>query len=160
MRGAEIGVFRGHSAVRMLSEFPTLFLFLVDSFDEKHFFKSFEVNSMREAELEAIRNIEPYDNRVHFLRIDSLVAAEIFEDEYLDFIYLDASHLYEAVKKDLIAWPRKVRPGGIVMGHDYDGRGDNMRRNPFGVKKAVDEHAYDIKCDLSVHRGHVWAYIK
>jgi hypothetical protein len=55
----------------------------------------------------------------------------------MDFVYIDARHDYESVKEDLHAWFDKVRPGGILAGHDYaDGI---LVQGDFGVKTAVDE---------------------
>ena len=42
-----------------------------------------------------------------------------FEDESLDFVYIDGFHEFDYVMSDLIFWTPKVRPGGIVAGHDY-----------------------------------------
>ncbi len=59
-------------------------------------------------------------------------AAEKFEDWSLDLIYIDATHTYEGVKNDIESWFNKIRPGGIISGHDYStGWG--------GVMRAVDE---------------------
>ena len=60
-----------------------------------------------------------------------------------DFIYLDADHSYEAVKRDLeLAWPL-ILPGGALAGHDYticeDRVVDRSHYAVFGVKQAVDE---------------------
>jgi predicted O-methyltransferase YrrM len=41
------------------------------------------------------------------------------EDEYLDAVYIDADHSYEGVKLDLNLSLKKVKKGGIIMGHDY-----------------------------------------
>jgi hypothetical protein len=51
--------------------------------------------------------------------MDSKEASKLFNDESLDFVYIDANHTYEAVKEDLKCWYDKVRVGGVVMGHDY-----------------------------------------
>jgi len=53
-------------------------------------------------------------------------------DDSLDCLYIDCGHSYECVKKDLSAWYRKVKRGGLVAGHDV--------ANPiYGVRRAVDE---------------------
>jgi hypothetical protein len=66
------------------------------------------------------------------LRMPSTSAARIFEDNSIDFCFIDADHAYEAVKEDLHSWYPKIRPGGLIAGHDYGGA------DP-GVKRAVDE---------------------
>lgn len=63
----------------------------------------------------------------------SIDAVKDFEDESLDFIYIDACHVYPEVKRDIEMWYPKVRKGGIVSGHDY------VKAFDFGVIEAVDE---------------------
>lgn len=70
---------------------------------------------------------------INVIRCDSSKASGLFEDKSVDFAYIDASHDYEFVKKDIIHWLPKIKNGGILAGHDY---GEN---NYPGVKKAVDE---------------------
>ena len=52
-----------------------------------------------------------------------------------DYIYIDASHHYLQVKRDIEAWWPRVKSGGILAGHDYEG----PQQITAGVKKAVDE---------------------
>ena len=61
---------------------------------------------------------------------------ESFDDNYFDFIYIDACHLYESVKADLEMFLPKLKTNGLMCGHDYfnDPKGSN-----FGVIQAVDE---------------------
>jgi hypothetical protein len=81
--------------------------------------------------------LAPYDSRSDIWRLTSLEAAERVPDGSLDFVYIDARHDYESVLEDLEAWFPKVKPGGILAGHDYaDG---NLPQGDFGVKSAVDE---------------------
>ena len=58
-----------------------------------------------------------------------------FGDHKFDFIYIDADHRYESMKKDIENWFPKLRVGGIIAGHDYC---DDLKP-VFGVIKAVTE---------------------
>eukprot|EP00959_Pyramimonas_sp_CCMP1952_P227750 4761836-Pyramimonas_sp.AAC.1 len=46
-------------------------------------------------------------------------AAELFDDEYFDWIYIDGLHTYEGVKSDVALFWRKLKPGGLYSGHDF-----------------------------------------
>jgi hypothetical protein len=86
---------------------------------------------------ETRQRLAPHGARSEILRLTSLEAAERVADRTLDFVYIDARHDYDSVLEDLAAWYTKVRPGGIVAGHDYvDG---TFPSGVFGVKRAVDE---------------------
>ncbi len=38
----------------------------------------------------------------------------------IDYLYVDADHAYDSVLADLRAWVPWVRPGGLIVGDDYD----------------------------------------
>ena len=48
----------------------------------------------------------------------SLEVAEKIPDGSLDFVFIDGDHSFEAVRDDVRVWERKVRPGGMISGHD------------------------------------------
>ena len=37
-----------------------------------------------------------------------------------DIVWIDADHSYDSVSRDIDLYHNKVKPGGIVCGHDYD----------------------------------------
>lgn len=78
--------------------------------------------------------VAPYGQRATLLRATSEEAAKLVPDG-LDFVYIDANHAYEHVKWDIALWWPKVRPGGMLAGHDYDPVAHE------GVVQAVDEFA-------------------
>ena len=82
----------------------------------------------------AERAIARYRDRAELLKATSEEAARALPDG-LDFIYIDGAHDLASVRRDIALWWPKVRPGGILAGHDY--------ANPFArdVTAAVDEHA-------------------
>lgn len=51
----------------------------------------------------------------------SVDIAENFEDNSLDFVYIDALHTYEALMSDISAWHPKIKSGGWIGGHDSTG---------------------------------------
>lgn len=91
-----------------------------------------------EASLESfMRNMEPFQYeapqfRMKVLKGNSVDLSSQFEDQSLDFVFIDANHTYEAVKADIRAYLPKVKPGGVLAGHDY-------HPVEHEVKKAVDE---------------------
>jgi hypothetical protein len=56
-------------------------------------------------------------------------------DGHLDWVYVDGDHSYGAVRDDLELSRRKVRPGGILAGDDYDW--PEVRR---AVNQFLEEH--------------------
>lgn len=64
---------------------------------------------------------------VKILRLTSVEAATHFENNSLDWVYLDGNHSLPYVIADLHAWVPKVRRGGIVSGHDYIRRNNSLR---------------------------------
>lgn len=69
------------------------------------------------------------------LAVPSVRAAKLFPDESLSFLFIDGDHAEEAVTADLCAWWDKIRVGGVIAGHDYEGYYPGGK-NP--VKTAVD----------------------
>lgn len=83
---------------------------------------------------EAMQNLKPILdlNIVNLIKGHSQDVFSKYADETLDFCFIDGSHEYEDVKKDIQAYLPKVKKGGILAGHDYDALWS-------GVIKAVDE---------------------
>lgn len=64
-----------------------------------------------------------------------------FPDNYFDFIYIDASHLYESVKADLGMALPKLKTNGFICGDDYLPWATEEKG--FGVVRAVDEFIHE-----------------
>lgn len=66
-----------------------------------------------------INNISKLEGVVTPIRMESSKASKIYDDESLDFVFIDASHDYDSVISDLKNWFPKIKKGGYFAGHDY-----------------------------------------
>ena len=95
-------------------------------------------------------------------------AVKDFDDESLDFVYIDGNHLYPAVKKDIDLWWPKVKAGGVMGGHDYDIVSSSHNIDTYlytfrvngihyGVVKAVndfaDKHMLSINAEAATYNN-------
>jgi hypothetical protein len=46
-------------------------------------------------------------------------AANNFQNNSCDVVFIDMTHTYEAVKQDILTWLPKVKKNGYIAGHDY-----------------------------------------
>jgi len=120
-RGVEVGSYEGGYANIILSTWPGD-LYMVDVWNSLPK-EEYDDNSNKENYIEiyskAIKNIENFKDRAFMLRMKSEKAIELFPDNSLDFVYIDANHKYENVIEDIKMWYPKVKSNGIVAGHDY-----------------------------------------
>lgn len=80
---------------------------------------------------EAVSNLEKFCpwNTPEVRRASSWDAAAFHEDESVDAVWIDAGHDTESVQRDITAWMPKIKPGGIMAGHDI---------NMTGVRKGLE----------------------
>jgi hypothetical protein len=141
-RGAEVGVKLGFFSDHLLSQWRGQQLISIDPWLHDDPDSYVDTGNVQQGEQETYYRttldlLAKYGERSSVWRMTSLEAAERIADNELDFVYIDARHDYHSVREDLETWLPKVRPGGILAGHDYlDGEFPEGR---FGVKSAVDE---------------------
>lgn len=135
--GAEIGVRRGRYSEILCKDIPGLRLTLIDPWapDSKYPLERQEAFMQL-----AYERLAPY--RVTFLRKTSMAALADVPDASLDFIFIDANHLFDFIMMDIICWVPKVKSGGIVSVHDY-------HCGETGVTRAIEAY-------VGAHRIEPW----
>jgi hypothetical protein len=58
---------------------------------------------------------------IHPLVMDSVKAAEIFKDDSVDMVFIDANHRLKNTREDILNWMPKIQAPGIICGHDCEG---------------------------------------
>ena len=66
-----------------------------------------------------LKNLEPVSEVVKIIRKPSVQAAKGFKAKSVDFVFIDGSHDTASVLADINAWLPKIKPHGIIAGHDY-----------------------------------------
>jgi hypothetical protein len=134
--GAEVGVREGEFSEQILRRWNGRLLLSIDSWSAT------DDSEVSQADHDAMfertrQRLAPFGPRSEIRRRESRAAAAEIPVRSLDFVYIDAAHEYESVAADLAAWLDRVRPGGLLCGHDYY---DGFRYGHlYGVRRAVDE---------------------
>jgi hypothetical protein len=162
-KGVEIGVFKGEFSNHILNNWGGT-LYMIDVW--RPLGNEYEDASNHKEHIDAyqqtMENIKGFEDRGIMIRASSEISANMFQDESLDFIFIDANHAYDFVVDDINLWFSKLKKGGIFSGHDYinmdwyndpnfapngkdkyiwatDLNGYNLYHGIFGVNPAIDE---------------------
>lgn len=169
--GVEVGVYKGDLSQCILSNWDGT-LYMVDTWRpmDDYYDKSMSETLFFNLN-ETIDKTKEYQDRGLILRMTSEQASNLFADNSLDFVYIDANHSYEYVMEDLRLWYPKLKKGGYLMGDDYlgydkdwwykndswvDSSGKDKRIKKegklighFGVNSAVNE--FVVKMGVELH---------
>jgi len=158
--GAEIGVDRGLYAEEICKANPSVRLFCIDPWKiYKENTDYFDQHILNVNCLNTGKRLAPYNCEI--IRKSSMSAIKEFEDNSLDFVYIDANHNFKYVLEDIQEWSKKVKTGGIISGHDYIWQAH--RRPKYDVKNALDVHLQETDKELfllTAKRGSSWYYVK
>lgn len=137
-RGVEIGTEKGYYAETLCKENPQMKLFCVDPWAASEDYLEHRANGKHESNYrQTLERMRPYN--CELIRKPSMEAVKDFENESLDFVYIDGDHSFAGVANDILQWSKKVRPGGIIAGHDYEELNHHGKPNlTHHVIEAVD----------------------
>lgn len=85
----------------------------------------------------AMKRVSPFMDKCLVFRMSSVDAAKRIKDESLDCVFIDALHHYEPMLEDIAAWLPKVKPDGLLAGHDWWDDGTEYGATMEGVKRAL-----------------------
>lgn len=144
--GAEIGVFKGRNAKEILDNLDIKKIYLIDNWSRKYGGRDRCANLLR-----------VYSEKLIWLHGRSQDQAKYIKDGELDFVYVDGGHTKPQVAMDLKLYYPKVKKGGLICGHDYQGG------KPRGVNEAVDEYfgkgfVYSGRCARSNRHMDWWVW--
>jgi predicted O-methyltransferase YrrM len=85
-----------------------------------------------------------------FVHKDSVEAAADWTNGEVGLLFVDTNHYYRETLQELRTWAPKIRPDGIICGHDYLLHLDPEWKST-GVQRAVDRFvSYDDRFELEV----------
>ena len=158
--GAEIGVLRGWWSENLFSYIPDLKLYGIDKWKCYPTYRDFKSQKqLDEYHKEAKKKLKKFDCKL--IKKWSMDAVKDFDDESLDFVFIDGNHSFEYVTNDIAEWSKKVKKGGIVAGHDFY---RSRSRILIHVKDVVPAWAYAHSIHpwfvLCGNKGKSWMWVK
>jgi predicted O-methyltransferase YrrM len=163
----EIGTFRGDFAHAFLLRWSGLMLYCIDPWESVEGYEhqakilvNIGGSSDRENDYVAtMRKLDNWKHRSTLVRASSEDAVVSFQDNSVDFVYIDGDHRYEMVKKDLALWWPKIRQGGVIAGHDIVCNNEHKGGWGPGIQRAVHEHFQEYQeVFLVKEHNQPWSY--
>ncbi len=140
--GVEVGTFKAEFSKFILDNWNGT-LYMVDVWrplGDEYLDSSNHKNYQNQVYSHAMNNLQGLEDRGIMIRANSQKASEIFQDESLDFVYIDANHAYDFVVDDINYWYSKVKKGGYLWGHDYISL--DWYNDPNFLPNQKDKHIY------------------
>lgn len=136
--GVELGVFWGETFFYLLDNIPELHLIGIDLWKEVDWgdkedvgYRAYKEFPLEKYYQDVIEKSRKYGNRAEVFKEDTVEFSENVTDNTVDFVFIDADHTYNGVKRDIRAWLPKIKNKGFICGHDI---------HMDGVRKAVEEN--------------------
>lgn len=148
---AEVGSYQGESAALFAESGKFTSIHCVDVWAPLS--SDFQYD-LEFAEREFDKIVDLYPTVIYKHKMLSMEASKCFRDGSLDLVYIDASHDYTSVMRDLVYWVPKVRDGGMVAGHDwgYGFPGVELAIQEFFGISAPDKTYVDFSWSMTVFK--------
>lgn len=156
----EVGVFRAYNLVKILENCNLISkIYGVDKYEPYVDYIEVPTNTVDQEKINRVRagaykeiSLSKDKDKIVLLETDSISASKLFEDNSLDFIFLDSYLTKEDVEMDIDAWYPKLKQGGVFAGHDWEPDNQvDLAIKEFGKKNNINNISfYDM----------VWVWIK
>jgi predicted O-methyltransferase YrrM len=144
--GAEVGVAQGVYSKVLFDNIPNLKLFGIDVWTNYPGYQ--ELADPDALYKEAKETLKDYNS--YLIRKFSMEAVTYFADNSLDFVFIDGAHDFKNVACDIFEWSKKVKPNGIVFGHDY--KFHHAFTQKFAGRPPRQRFAVDVKIVANAYR--------
>jgi len=142
--GAELGVFKGEFSEQILKKVKPREFHMIDVwwhtygdvFPDWGAYTDFGKLRTRDAYEQASKTAAKFKTRTEIHVGEDLDILNEFPDQFFDWVYVDSSHAYEHTRKELSVIDRKIKPTGMITGHDWQPDPAHIHH---GVYKAVRE---------------------
>lgn len=158
--GVEVGVFRGYNSQELMRHLNVSKLYLIDSYEDnpkavEYFTKERLVNARNDAKA----RMKEFGDKIVWIH---KMSDEAFGDikEKVDFVYVDADHDYEPVKKDIDNSYAILKEGGILAGHDLTYPGVFRAYSEFLLQHQMSANIDATICPPGEHWSADWWIIK
>ncbi len=152
----EVGTFLGRSAsymaVEIINSNKDIKFDCIDTWEGSEGLMEHESIKAGTLYEDFLKNVDSVKHIINPVRLTSYDASQKYDDNSLDFIFIDASHDYENVKLDINSWYPKLKPNKILAGHDY--------KSFAGVRQAVDEFIANNSLELKIVCDNTWTLVK
>jgi len=149
---AEIGVRDGENAEDFITNMNIDWCALVDpylSYRDGDYFVTQNQQTLHYFNM--FKRMLKYRNKVVLVHKSSEFASALFPRGCFDLVYIDGSHTVESVKQDLTRWFDRVKPYGMLAGHDI-----GMKEVREGLKWFCDSKNLEFSqsdCDWWIWKG-------
>mgnify|MGYP000371155695 CR=1 FL=1 len=116
-KGVEVGTFKGAFAREILLNWSG-HLYMVDvwrGLNDNEYQDGSNHYSHNDAFELTMLNIDGFEDRATMIRTKSTQGADLFQDNSLDFVYIDANHAYDYVVEDMEKWYPKLKMVVILL---------------------------------------------
>lgn len=138
---AEIGVDKGEFSEKIMDITSPTKLHLIDNWNCERYHEGLK------KDVEAKFGKEITSDKIEINFGLSTDVANAFSDDYFDWIYIDTDHTYKTTLSELRLYAAKIKPGGIIAGHDFM-PGNITGIVLYGVTQAVKQFCNEENWEL------------